>query len=407
MNVRVVVKRRDDGRQLLDERFSVDEKSPLTFGRSPTSNRLHIPDDQKTVSSLHGQIEVRDGGFWIVDVGSTNGTTLDGEALTAGESVRLNDGCRIDVGGFEMQFFTVAAQSGVDAGGDLSSTLVSFQAESGGGSAWDTLCADYARRRRLPPGRRREELRRELEAEVAGAAPAQQLKVLHDVRERAGGGAGDGAAPGAAEELLQAGLSALQRLGSELVAGQTLRTPRDVEQFTERVRAFFALSLDWLARSMEGRAEFERQFGAEVTLVFQRTKNQLKGQDAEALGRSLLDWTSGRDIGDVRDQLGNALRDLSQHQLGLLSGVKEAVAAVMERLSPQAIETLAMKDAGWLTSKGAKSWDVYQKIYGEFFEEKSKLFHEVISPAIRQGYLTSHETGPPAAPDPPQSEDRT
>ena len=61
------------------------------------------------------------------------------------------------------------------------------------------------------------------------------------------------------------------------------------------------------------------------------------------------------------------------------------------RLSPEAIESLAQKDAGWLTSKGAKAWDVYRQIYREVFEEKSKLFHEVISPAIRQGYLQFHQ----------------
>ena len=44
MSIRVVVTRKGDGSQLLEEHFEVDENNPLTFGRSPTSNRLHLPD---------------------------------------------------------------------------------------------------------------------------------------------------------------------------------------------------------------------------------------------------------------------------------------------------------------------------------------------------------------------------
>ncbi|MCR9244799.1 MAG: FHA domain-containing protein [bacterium] len=411
MSLRVVLRRREDGGQLLDERFEVDEQQPLTFGRSPSSNRLHITDEQKTVSGVHGQIECRGGDYFVVDLGSTNGTSLEGETLSACEPARLSDGNRITVGGFELQVFTAGAtgETGGEAAGDLQSTLVSLPADAGATSVFDSLCAGYVRRRRLPAAQRRAELAQELERALAPASPAQKLRALRELQSRVGGSGderegpdgGDGAALGGeAEALLQVGLRSLQRLAAKLVAGESFRAPREVEAFAVRVETFFSLTLEWLARSMEGRAEFERQFGAEVTLVFQRTNNMLKGQAAADLGRSLLDWRSDRELEDVQKQLNDLFRDLSQHQLGLLAGVKEAVAAVMERLSPDAIESLAQKDAGWLTTKGAKAWEIYQKIYSEFFEEKSKLFHEVISPAIRDGYLKAHDGDPGAGPAP-------
>jgi predicted component of type VI protein secretion system len=167
-----------------------------------------------------------------------------------------------------------------------------------------------------------------------------------------------------------------------------------VTAFAQLLENFLQLTLRWLVACMQARAEFENQFGAEVTMVFQRSNNPLKGLRPEDMGKHLFDWTQAREPAAVRQQLENIYRDLTQHQLGLLVGVKEAVAAVVERLSPEAIEALAQKDAGWLTSKGAKAWDVYRQIYREFFEEKSKLFHEVISPAIRQGYLQFHQDDP-------------
>jgi FHA domain-containing protein len=155
-------------------------------------------------------------------------------------------------------------------------------------------------------------------------------------------------------------------------------------------------------QSLKGRAEFENEFGAEVTMVFQRSNNPLKGLDAKDLAARLFDWSAEGGAGEQQAQLEGLLRDLTQHQLGLLGGATEAIRSVMDRLRPEAIETLAQKDAGLLTSKGAKSWEIYQKIYRELLEEKSRLFHEVISPAIRKGYLTVHEDGRPEDPNPPR-----
>jgi len=227
-----------------------------------------------------------------------------------------------------------------------------------------------------------------------GVCPRQLCK-----RVLARAGVNEPSAPAAgAEELLQTCCSELQRLAQSLVSGKKLAGSKDVTRFAQLVQTFFELTLRWVGQCMSARAEFEGQFGAEVTMVFQRSSNPLKGLGAEELGKSLLDWSGDRDVQAVRSQLEAIYRDLTQHQLGLLVGVKEAIAAVMSRLSPEAIETLAEKDAGWLTSKGAKAWDVYRQIYREFLEEKSKLFHEVISPAIRRGYLGSHQEGSGKAP---------
>jgi len=218
--------------------------------------------------------------------------------------------------------------------------------------------------------------------------------VLKRVLARCGSVEAGAPGPNGAEELLQASYAELQRLAQSLVAGRQLASAKDVTRFAQLTQGFFELTLRWVVQCMQARAEFENQFGAEVTMVFQRSNNPLKGLQPEDLGKSLLDWTGDRDAQAVRSQLEGIYRDLTQHQLGLLVGVKDAIAAVMQRLSPEAIETMAEKDSGWLTSKGAKAWEVYRQIYREFLEEKSKLFHEVISPAIRRGYLGSHQDTP-------------
>lgn len=388
-----------EGKAVRSEDFEVDAANPLTFGRAADQNRLHLPDDKKMVSSKHGRIELRADGYYVVDLGSLNGTTLDGVTVPGETGILLTDGCNIGVGSFVLRVFLAAGKgaAAAKAGPQFESTLFSFDPEQLANTAWDAMCARLVQERRLPAADRRALLLAELKRHLQRLPPPQSRAVLKRVLARAGKGEPSGS-PGGAEELLQSTCTELQRLAQSLVAGKKLAAPKDVARFAQLVQGFFELTLRWVVQCMQARAEFENQFGAEVTMVFQRSNNPLKGLKPEDLGKSLLDWTGDRDAQAVRSQLEGIYRDLTQHQLGLLVGVKEAIAAVMERLSPEAIETLAQKDAGWLTSKGAKAWEVYRQIYREFLEEKSKLFHEVISPAIRRGYLGSHQDGPSTKP---------
>ncbi|MFO1078547.1 MAG: type VI secretion system-associated FHA domain protein [Planctomycetota bacterium] len=396
MTLHVALETRGPGAKVLAaDDYEVDADNPLTFGRAAEQNRLHLPDDKKMVSSRHGRIEKRADGYYVVDLQSTNGTTLDGAPVPAGAGLPLRDGACIVVGGFTLR---VALQARARARPEFESTLLSFDPEQIAGAAWEALCRRQQQRRGVAATERRAELREELLRHVRRLPPPQQRAVLKRVLARAGAG-DEKATGGTAEELLAAGLAELQRLAQALVAGRALANARDATRFAQLVQGFFDLTLRWVVQCMQARAEFEQQFGAEVTMVFQRSSNPLKGLAAEELGKSLLDWAGDRDVEAVRNQLEGIYRDLTQHQLGLLVGVKEAITAVMERLSPEAIETIAQKDAGWLTSKGAKAWEVYRQIYREFLEEKSKLFHDVISPAIRRGYLGSHHDSSGAKPD--------
>jgi hypothetical protein len=54
------------------------------------------------VSRHHAQVELRDGAVWVEDLGSTNGTTLDGVRVTA--PVALSHGQRITVGSTVLVF---------------------------------------------------------------------------------------------------------------------------------------------------------------------------------------------------------------------------------------------------------------------------------------------------------------
>lgn len=75
-----------------------------TLGRT-ADNAVSFASDSN-VSRYHAEIEWRDGEFWLIDLGSSNGTTLNGERVE-GER-KLNDGDQISLGGTSSSVFSLA-----------------------------------------------------------------------------------------------------------------------------------------------------------------------------------------------------------------------------------------------------------------------------------------------------------
>jgi pSer/pThr/pTyr-binding forkhead associated (FHA) protein len=78
-------------------------KNPVTqIGRSSQKRNLHPDiacDWDAAVSHRHAKIELDpDGNAFLVDVGSTNGTMLNGQLISANSPVKLKDGDRISLG---------------------------------------------------------------------------------------------------------------------------------------------------------------------------------------------------------------------------------------------------------------------------------------------------------------------
>jgi pSer/pThr/pTyr-binding forkhead associated (FHA) protein len=71
-----------------------DVNGELTIGRAPGCE-ISIPDDT-FVSNVHARVFERDGDVFVEDLGSTNGTLINGAALTA--TVKLRKGDRIQAG---------------------------------------------------------------------------------------------------------------------------------------------------------------------------------------------------------------------------------------------------------------------------------------------------------------------
>lgn len=89
------LERMPDGKLKFDDREIPMGTGIITCGRS-TDNSISFPTDSN-VSRYHAEIEERNGEYWLIDLGSSNGTTLNGQKVDREQL--LNDCDTILLGG--------------------------------------------------------------------------------------------------------------------------------------------------------------------------------------------------------------------------------------------------------------------------------------------------------------------
>lgn len=373
------------------------EKDVLAIGRV-MGNDVVLPDVEKRVSSKHARIEKSGGAWRLVDLGSTNGTFLNDRRLEAQTPAPLKNGDQISIGLFHLRFIHEEVLDGTDR------TIVAIDLPRRTAALAEDLASIWARLSTEAPDTRQEALRQSLAAAVKDVPPDQARTMVSQVQARFR--PGEGAAPATErgtlvrrrdaeiqkrEEMYQAGQRALSDLSQKLIGDDRFESAEQVERFGKLIHQTLELMLDWIAKSLKGRKEFENQFSADLTMVFGRQANPLK-TDGEAadMAKFLLDWRNARTPAAARAALDEAFKDLTMHQIGLLAGVQESLSAVLRRLDPKSVEA-EVGSAGLFSSMAKKAWDRYAEIYREIFAENSRLFNEMIYPNVRKGYLATHE----------------
>lgn len=95
---RLVVVSNGDGNDGSGTVYEIDTAA-VTVGRGAAND---IPLDDEFASTLHARVESRPDGVWLEDVGSTNGTAVNGVPI--GEARKLAPGDVIRIGGTDLRF---------------------------------------------------------------------------------------------------------------------------------------------------------------------------------------------------------------------------------------------------------------------------------------------------------------
>jgi pSer/pThr/pTyr-binding forkhead associated (FHA) protein len=86
-------------------------RNPMMLGRASEAEGyrpdfdMTFYDEGDFVSRRHARITKGSRGYFVTDLGSSNGTTINGQALEPGRAYRLRNGDRIKVGLVVIQFW--------------------------------------------------------------------------------------------------------------------------------------------------------------------------------------------------------------------------------------------------------------------------------------------------------------
>jgi predicted component of type VI protein secretion system len=330
---------------------SAGEHSRWTFGVNGgrigrhTSNDWVLRDPDRYVSGRHAEIEHR-GGAWLLRDTSTNGTFVNDsdEALGPDRPHELSNGDRFRIGEYEIE---VEITGGND-----------FPAQESAPVNVADLDSSFEVKNFISTGRRERE--REREAEVrprpraeappprATPPPAAPAPVTPSPRAQ-----DQELWPGLVSFCKGAGIDPIalpaEVRGTALAqAGQLLR--ETLVGFSE------------LART---RADFAGEFG--ITSGARRRDATGAFARIAAVEQVLEEMLAGKGPGNARavDEIRGQFARARQHQIAMSAALREALAAVFEKLNPEALEEQLGRRAQGAVGADlqARLWNRYQELF--------------------------------------------
>lgn len=149
------------------------EKIVTTLGRA-TENDIVLADEDKVISRYHATVRYSDGTYTLIDNGSSNGTSVNGQPLDKQSPRMFQDGDHVTIGDYELVYYaplsisSEATMIGLSPAPDFATASFGDQQEEldeGGTSNWNW--EDHS----LPPGSAWQALVPEPAAEPAAEPP--------------------------------------------------------------------------------------------------------------------------------------------------------------------------------------------------------------------------------------------
>ena len=333
--------------QITDPKAGTNRKmrfshSPVRIGRNQLND---VSLDTPFVSEWHGTIRFDNRSVAYFDLGSTNGSLLDGQRLTKNLAVELSDSSRLQVGGLELSVSIHAPESGINK------TLGWGRPDD----ARSSSSPSYSSPQPAPV--------------LAGVAPTPAPTVPVGSRgpER---GSRSGSVPAIAGAS-PSGPMARQPAADDTKAALVARQRQLLEAFGE---AFVGL-----------RKGYE-QFGAEVGV---RTISGATALHRARTSQELLDYLlqPNLDPAAASRELIAIFADLGIHHIAMMEAITEGVRAVLQSLDPRANELDI--GAGLLSRGKTKAqWKNYLDRFDQLVTDDDELHTAIFSDEFARAYAS-------------------
>ena len=399
-----------DGTLVLERRYAA---LPIRIGRNAL-NDFQIT--QMLVSGFHAMIEPADGKLLVRDLGSKNGVLI--RHMKTGGAVRVEMHAAVDLAALGYEFFlgpqvqvrvqVVAGEpeeqrpptagDGVVLGnaqmlkapGFDASALPPHRVPAGAPPHRPTLEPPPGLEAAPPPPPRNsyEPPPLPLPAAHAGGPSLQP-------GSRLSSRGGDRNVPIATGHfgslaLETLALQGLHELAGSLVPDKTIQTSGDLARFITKLHDSMEVFCRCFIPLREGYAQFVSSMDLQRAANLRSTNRSRAYQtveaarDPEQLVKGLLDWTD-RSL-DGHQAVENIYADLMIHQVALLDGVMQGVRALLDELSPAAIEDGVGHKFG-ISNRYKELWQAYCDRYEDLAQEQqafARIFGQEFTQAYRE-----------------------
>lgn len=190
------------------------------------------------------------------------------------------------------------------------------------------------------------------------------------------------AAP-AADELLQAFLAGM---GTGPAVPVTQLTPGLMHLVGSLLAEAVAGTIDLL----HARATIKSELRADVTAIRPRQNNPLKfSPNPEVALQHLLAPTVPGFL-PAHAALRDAFRDLRAHEVAVMAGMRAALAGLLQRFDPVALESQLTRQSGLSSllagGRRAQLWEAYQNMYAQLSAQAEDDFHALFGRAFLKAY---------------------
>lgn len=414
MRCTLILQSVEEGREQTVEQTFDHER--ITIGRG-VGNTCVLKDPTRMVSTKHAEISVRQGVWSLCDVGSTNGTMLNGVRIAPKQEHVLHDGDQIAVGHYHLSFRCAS----VPATSQAKPAPVARALPSTEGPATDAERLGYLLHRAYAEydpasgtdlerhlddvlhwaieGYDGHRARTALQAlrTVLGRATDQSINLSKPLPAQNIAGERP-AQPSRGHHILS--VDAARQVGEKFALFERMLNP---EQLAAQLTSVLQVVCVGLADAVRGRRMFQREFEVEATRILARTPNPLNAaENAEEVATILLDPTSkGLSDEQAMASLTEVFQDLTLHQLGLMAGFQECIRGLLKELDPERLEQGAENRSkekgigllgGGAVRADAAAWRRYKDKHRQLTEEEVKVFERILAPHFSKGYLSVHTT---------------
>jgi type VI secretion system protein len=166
---------------------------------------------------------------------------------------------------------------------------------------------------------------------------------------------------------------------SYLADTKGLQTEADTERFLEHL----AEVLETFGRAFIELRQGHDQFGQQMAVPVTNDQNPLtRMRSTREILRYLLDFKVTDGTSRVQELMGGFV-DVMIHQIALLNGMREGVKGLLQRLSPEVLNT----GGGIWPFNLSKRWERYAEQHRAFLEEERELTAVLFGPEFAKAYL--------------------